>query len=205
MPESAAILSRTEQDTVDDSSSDQNLVEACLRGEQMAWNVLIQRYGRLIYSIPIRFGFSQTLADEVFQEVCIAVLEKLSTLRDRQRLSTWLVTITRRVCIQYLRQKTPEVSLEHVDGETMVDHSHDEHEFVAEDYEQLHRALALLDERCQKLIYALFFESPVHSYEEIAQNLELSMGSIGPVRARCLAKLHKAIMSLQKRNYSSTV
>ena len=37
--------------------SDQHLVEACLAGDSQGWEMLLQRYKRLIYSVPVLFGF----------------------------------------------------------------------------------------------------------------------------------------------------
>src|SRR5262245_35084409 len=88
------------------------LIEACLNSNEQAWEILLERYSRLIYTIPLRFGFSTVVADEIFQEICVILLEKLGTVQDRQRLNAWLVTITRRACIQRLRKKENTTSFE---------------------------------------------------------------------------------------------
>lgn len=49
------------------------LVDACLRGEEVAWQAFLERYGRLIYTIARRFGFSQLVAEEIYQDVCLTV------------------------------------------------------------------------------------------------------------------------------------
>ena len=87
-------------------ATDTTLIDACLQGEEQAWAMLITRYSRLIYSIPIRFGFPQTIADEIFQETCLALLEGLHTLQNQDRLSSWLMTVSRRSCIRRMRQKS---------------------------------------------------------------------------------------------------
>src|SRR5215510_5741988 len=77
---------------------DRALVRACLKGDTDAWEALILRYQRLIYSIPIRAGFSPVDAADIFQSVCVKLLEKLSTLRKQEKISSWLMTTTTREC-----------------------------------------------------------------------------------------------------------
>ena len=58
-------------------------------------------------------------------------------------------------------------------------------------------ALSQLEPRCQKLLTALFLESPALSYEELAKRLDIPIGSIGPTRARCLQKLRTLLQKLR--------
>src|SRR5687767_6667078 len=87
--------------------TDQELVRACLANNEVAWEVLISRYERLIYSIPIKLRMSPQEAIEVFQSVCFILLKKLSTLRDHERLYSWLITTTTRECwrVRALKQR----------------------------------------------------------------------------------------------------
>src|SRR5690242_13595765 len=74
------------------------LIAACLRGEHAAWDALIQRYQRLIYSIPLKSRLSTDDAADIFQSVCLKLFEKLSTLREHEKISSWLITTTTREC-----------------------------------------------------------------------------------------------------------
>lgn len=168
---------------------DEYLVTACLSGDEDAWVTLLARYSRLIYTVPLRFGFAQAIAEEIFQEVCLTLLEKLATLRDRRRFSSWLVTVTRRTCLQRLRYQKALHSLELGEEKALALHTPEAAILLLEQQEIVHRSLAKLDVRCQSLVRALFFEAVSPSYEEIAKALQLPQGSIGPTRARCLEKL----------------
>src|SRR6185436_10712157 len=75
---------------------DSGLIAACLRGEAAAWQTLIIRYQRLIYSIPLKARLSQDDAADVFQSVCLKLYEKLATLREHDKISSWLITTTTR-------------------------------------------------------------------------------------------------------------
>src|SRR5687768_7375866 len=76
--------------------SDPELVRACQSGSQSAWDELVHRYGRLVYSIPRRYGLSEADADDVFAAVWATVFRKLNNLKDETRLSAWLITTTHR-------------------------------------------------------------------------------------------------------------
>jgi len=76
------------------SSGDRRLVMACLRGDQSAWAALIDKYQRLIYSIPIKYGGSAEDAADIFQAVCLELYAELSRLRNTDNLRPWLMTVT---------------------------------------------------------------------------------------------------------------
>ena len=60
---------------------DRELIAACLEGDAGAWEALIVRYQRLIYSIPLKARLSTDDAADIFQSVCLKLYEKLATLR----------------------------------------------------------------------------------------------------------------------------
>lgn len=179
---------------------DAHLVEACIAGDEHAWELLLERYGRLIYTIPLRFDFSRQIADEIFQEVCLILIEKLDTLQDKGRLHPWIVTVTRRACIQRLRSKRPStVSIdEFFDLPQNSEETIETRLLKSEQQNLLHQAMGGLDERCQQLLQALFFAEERLSYAELAQKLDIPIGSIGPMRARCLKKLYQEMEKLEK-------
>ena len=53
----------------------------------------------------------------------------------------------------------------------------------------MHESLNRLGGRCRQLLLALYFDPAEPSYAEVAARLNMPVGSIGPTRARCLAKL----------------
>ncbi|MBV7327349.1 sigma-70 family RNA polymerase sigma factor [Chloroflexi bacterium TSY] len=182
----------------DDGTSDVELIEACLRGEEEAWEVLLKRYSRLIYTIPIRFGFSQLVADEIFQETCLVLLEKLETLSKRERLHAWLVTVTKRACIQRMRKHKREGGAIHMLPNDKTDGLHVEDQLLLLEQKSLvHAAIANMEPKCKQLLTALFFDEPPKSYETISVELNIPIGSIGPTRKRCLEKLRQEIAILE--------
>jgi RNA polymerase sigma factor (sigma-70 family) len=170
--------------------SDPELVSLCLEGDSLAWEALIMRYRRLIYSIPVKFYFSPADAADVFQAVCVKLIEHLQDLKDETKVSAWLITTTRRQCIHVKSLKYRESSTED-DFAEPADPS-DGLEVISIQSEQqqtVREAVAQLPERCRGLIEMLYFNTTDPTYEEISQALKMPVASIGPTRARCLEKL----------------
>ncbi|RME09468.1 MAG: sigma-70 family RNA polymerase sigma factor [Ardenticatenia bacterium] len=186
-----------------ETCSDEDLVQACLEGNEAAWEELINRYARLIYTIPLRFGFPQHVADEVFQEVCLILLEKLHTLQNRRRLSSWLMTVTRRVCIRRYRTQPDAPMLDIQDVVVVHPERVEERVMRREEQQILREAMERLDERCRRLLTLLFFdEEDGVSYQEIAELLDMPLGSIGPTRSRCLQKLRRILADMEEEKTS---
>jgi RNA polymerase sigma factor (sigma-70 family) len=176
---------------------DAMLVRACREGDTTAWETLVRRYQRLIYAIPRRAGLGEDLAAEVFQAVCVALLEHLDGIQQPERLSAWLVTTARRESWRVLRRERSTTTL--VDDEGQAAAAVDGAPLPEEQFERLERQLAVrraisaIDERCRTLLTLLFYEVDPPSYAEIAARLNLPEGSIGPTRARCLQKLQRTL------------
>ncbi|HTP06985.1 MAG TPA: sigma-70 family RNA polymerase sigma factor [Anaerolineae bacterium] len=178
--------------------SDPELIAASLdRGDRLAWETLLLRYQRLIYSIPVRMGFSPSDAADVFQTVCLLLMENLAFLRRRDRLGAWLVITTRRECWRLARERQTDQPNQDADAELEPAGNRLvtlEEEFVQiERHSLLNAALDSMEPRCRQLLRLLFWTEPRPSYEEIVKLMSLPEGSIGPTRARCLEKLTRIL------------
>jgi RNA polymerase sigma factor (sigma-70 family) len=183
------------------ANSDSELVERCLRGHEGAWTALIAKYKNLIYSIPIRAGFSQEEAADIFQAVCLDLFCELSSLREPEALAAWLIRVTRNKCYHKRRENdryiaNDDAEIEPVGGadgipENVV------HEIEKEQY--VRNALNELSPRCRHLVEKLFFELPARPYQEVAKELGLAVGSIGIIRRRCLNCLRGRLEELGVR------
>ena len=174
------------------SQSDRELVHACLSGDSTAWDALVDRYGRLVYSIPRRLGLGDADADDIFQSVMGIVLRRLASLRDENRLSAWLIRTTYRESWRHARRNRA-TTAEFDDTLAETGTPTDEQIMRLEREQLVHQALALLDPRCSELIRAFFFETPEPSYDEIANRMGMRIGSIGPTRARCFKKMERLL------------
>jgi len=172
------------------SHTDPELVAMCLRGDAQAWEALIMRYRRLVYSVPVRFGFTSADAADVFQAVCLKLIEHLHELKDETKVSAWLITTTTRQCIHVKSLKHRETGADEEfeepadPGENLEDLR-----IMTETQQTIRDAVEQLSGRCRDLIEMLYFDQRSLSYEEISQKMGMPVASIGPTRARCLDKL----------------
>ena len=190
--------------------SDLQLVLACRRGDQLAWEKLIRRYQRLIYAIPLRAGLDEDQAAEIFQDVFTTFFQKLNDIEEPEKLQAWLVTTARRKTWRAIAKSR---GLKSQDVET-VEFTHeaatvrdetplpDEQLLMLEEQHRIRTAVSMLDERCQKLVELLFYQAQPPSYAEIAVALGIPEGSIGPTRARCLGKLLRILKKLDANVFS---
>jgi RNA polymerase sigma factor (sigma-70 family) len=185
---------------------DSVLVNACLSGDEDAWNTLIERYRALIYKLALSMGLSTSEAADVLQEVCLLLVEHLGELRDRTKLTQWLVITTRREVWRALRQRPRYISVGTIEYDlsddtriqSMADCPTDPEQtaLALEDQALVRQAMACLPDRCRKLLTLLCCEDPPCSYAEVSSRLEMPVNSIGPNRVRCLQQLKKILSDL---------
>jgi RNA polymerase sigma factor (sigma-70 family) len=184
----------------DDTTAHQRdgaLLARCRSGEARAWRLLLERYERLVYSIPLSFGLSRDDAAEVAQATFTELIRSLDRIEFEDRLTAWLGTVAKRQTIRVFERHRRDAALEAAAGHavaTAMDPAIVE-ERVA-DVEWVVQALALVPERCQRLLKALYFDDAEPSYAEVAAALGIPLGSIGPSRARCLAAMRSALAAL---------
>ena len=165
--------------------NDPALIEACLRGDDLAWHTLTERYGTLVYTIPRRLGLSAADADDVFQNVFTIVFRRLGSLRSHQSLAAWLITIARRECIHHFK-RTPD----HDDLlEELVDSESRLSDYIERREQQLlvHRPSAARPVGSS----APFGPVPRGPHPQLRGNCRApgdGRGSIGPARARSSQK-----------------
>lgn len=177
--------------------SDAKLVRRCLDGDEAAWEVLVHRYRRLIYSVPLKYGATADDAGEIFQAVCVELVTELPKLRKPEALKGWLMSVTRHKALRWKTRARREQSWS--PSEEMEDILPDGDPDASELLEDVQReqsirgAVAELPERCQELVRLLFYGHPPPAYADVAKRLGLATGSIGFIRGRCLKKLEAAL------------
>jgi RNA polymerase sigma factor (sigma-70 family) len=176
---------------------DSRLVRECLAGSEQAWSALIDKYKNLIYSVPIRYGFGQEDAADIFQAVCLELLAELPRLRNPQALPAWLMQVASHRCFHGKRQQQRYVSGEEAEERfaalAVAPEPAEKDLQEAEQEQKLREALRELSPRCRQLIEMLFFEQPARPYLQIAQSLGIATGSIGFIRGRCLERLRRQL------------
>ena len=170
------------------SHTDARLVNACLAGEDGAWEALIARYQALVFGIALRLGFSTGDAEDVFQNVSLKLCLHLKSLRDIDRLGAWIGAVTRQECFRS-RRRAPHLCLDEL-PEPASEDDMTEAVLREERIHELRCGLASLSPECRALLDLLYGPEPA-SYAQVSEQLSMPMGSIGPRRARCLERLRK--------------
>jgi RNA polymerase sigma factor (sigma-70 family) len=183
------------------TESDRDLIQRCRRGSVGAWHQVLNRYERLVYSIPLRYGLSQDDAADVAQITFTILVQNMDNLAEDSRLGAWLSTVARRNTWRLLKRNRREIASEHLEGMSLAksgallgkrDADSIEHwELV----DWLDTGLSQLSESCRELLMALYFQPERSSYAEVAEHLGMPLGSIGPTRARCLRRLKQVLSS----------
>jgi RNA polymerase sigma factor (sigma-70 family) len=177
-----------------DPELDARLVARCIDGEARAWEALVRRHERLVYSIGRSYRLGDEDMGDVFQDVFTALLKGLPRLRDGRTLVRWLSSTTERIARTTAMKRRREAAREDRDEGTVAN-LEDSGEAVGEDLERIERqhqvrlAMGGVSDRCKRLLEALYYEDPTPSYAELSQRLGVPVGSLGPTRARCMERL----------------
>ena len=180
--------------------SDAELVKSCRRGDQDAWNDLVDRYQRLIYAIPRRAGLTDEQSDEVFQDVFVTLFEKLDEIEQPDRIRSWIVTTAKFktwAVVRGVRNSRRYDTTEEMAAEIaqIPDRSPlaDQQLMMLEEQHLIRTALTRLEVRCQKILSMIYLRVKAASYEEVATAVGVGTTSISPLRSRCLKKLEKIL------------
>ncbi len=164
--------------------SDEQLVDKFKKGSEEAFEGLVDRYEKRVYTLAYRFTGNHADAGDLAQEVFIRVYRALPKFRAESSFSTWIYKVAANVCRDELRKqrRRKTVSLENIQaaqGEIAIaDNSQSPEEFVERRDLQVRvqRYIDQLNEE-QRLIL-LLREMQELSYEEIAEVLECSLGTV---------------------------
>jgi RNA polymerase sigma factor (sigma-70 family) len=175
---------------------DTRLVRECLGGGEEAWCALISKYKNLIFSIPVKYGFSADESTDIFQAVCLELLSELPKLRKVKALPKWIMQITAHKCFHRKQQERRTEVSDPNDKQFEKSTPARAEEILreAEDEQGLRQAMAELTPRCRQLVHMLFYDEPARPYQEIAETLGIAVGSIGFIRQRCLERLRKRLL-----------
>jgi RNA polymerase sigma factor (sigma-70 family) len=162
---------------------------AAARGDQSAWDALVRQFSGLLWSIARAYRLSDADAADAVQCTWIKLVEHLDRITEPERLAGWLSTTARHECLQLLRRsgRLPQPAEEIADSPDPtppVDHDL----LVGERNAALWRVFEELPDRCRRLLRVLM-ASPPPAYADVALALDMPVGSIGPIRQRCLGRL----------------
>lgn len=178
-----------------DADSDvAELIEGAIRQDREAWRAIVVRYTPLLMSVLRGFRLAEADVHDIAQTVWLRLVEHLESLREPRALPGWLTTTARNEAIKALKsgaRATPVADIfDSADTEEFAD-SVENDLMRVQRREALLEAFALLSDRDRELLLLLSSDPPLR-YTEIASRMHISIGSIGPTRARALDKLRQS-------------
>ena len=161
-------------------------------GDEEAWGALTDRFSRLVWAVARSFRMSPEDSADAVQNTWLKLLENLDRIQRPEALPGWLTTTARHEALGILRRRGREVlSREDDVGAEVADAATDDLDAALLDDERdaaLWRCFHGLSARCQQLLRVLMAADRQH-YSEVAAELGMPIGSIGPTRMRCLDQL----------------
>ncbi len=177
------------------------LLQAASEGDEEAWQALVERYSNAISAVTRAHRLDAADAKDVHQTTWLRLIEHSSRIREPNRLGAWLVTTARNECLRVIRNARRQIPV----GDELYSmaqwqqtpiSSIEDDVLVAERNAAVNQAVATLPRNHRSLIQLLMAD-PAPSYEEVSAILRIPIGSIGPTRGRCLAKLRTRLAATE--------
>lgn len=80
-----------------------DLIERCLNGDQIAWEAIVRQYWRKVFNVAYKFVGKHDEAEDLTQDVFLKIFRSLNTFDRRANFQTWLISISRNLCIDHYR------------------------------------------------------------------------------------------------------
>jgi RNA polymerase sigma factor (sigma-70 family) len=163
-------------------------------GDGRAWAVLFARFRGPITRIARSYGLNAHEVDDVAQETWVRLLGHIDSLRDPSAVGAWLRTTAHRESLRALaRRRREQLTDSWDDADVASEEDLDELIVDADRRAALRRALRSLPPHQRSLIELLLQERDP-TYAQIAEELDIPIGSIGPTRARCVERLRRELV-----------
>ena len=183
------------------------LIERCLKGDQRAWDDIVRLYWRKVFNVAYKFVGRQDEAEDLTQDIFLKLFKSLKTFDRRANFSTWLISVSRNLCIDHYRSTRREHDLvsHDVDTSTVAQPSTSESPHMAlERRDRVSLLRAALDKLAPSLRTAVILRDIQElTYQEIAQRLGVPEGTVKSRINRGRTELAKQIARLRERQEST--
>jgi RNA polymerase sigma factor (sigma-70 family) len=165
------------------------IVRSARAGDPNAWAQLVQRFDRVLRRIARSYRIGPADVDDVLQATWLNLFEAIDQLREPAAIGGWLVTATRRNALRRIQMQVREQLTDDPQLGDRADDNEPERTVLARERgAALAAAVDRLPGRHRDLMNALLAE-PALGYREVSERVAMPLGSIGPIRARALARL----------------
>lgn len=184
---------------------DSLLIERTLAGDRSAFSELVSRYQDRLYASMLGVTGSAEEAEDVVQDAFVRAFVKLASFQQTSQFFTWLYRIAFNTALSRHRRRRTRVSLDQVretTGMEPVDNvdAPDEAMLRRERIAMVRQAMAQLTEEHRSIL--VLREMDEHSYETIAEILEISIGTVRSRLSRARYQLKLTLEAIQDANGS---
>ncbi len=184
------------------SPTPDELIERCLGGDQDAWEAIVRQNWRKVFNVAYKFVGRHEEAEDLTQDIFLKIFRSLATFDRRANFQTWLISVSRNLCIDYYRsvRKERETIDRQVTAEDLSPASLDVSPLAALEQSDLatllRRALHTLPDSLRMAV--MMRDIQELSYQEIAERLDLPEGTVKSRINRGRKELARQILWLRE-------
>ena len=177
------------------------LIQRCLQGDQVAWEQIVRQYRRKVFNVAYKFVGKHDEAEDLTQDIFLKIFKSLDTFDRRANFQTWLISVSRNLCIDHYRsvRKERETIDRDIDAGELSPASADKGPFAALEQRDrvvlLRRALGALPRTLRTAVVMRDIQEL--SYQEIADRLQLPEGTVKSRINRGRTELARQIRKLR--------
>jgi RNA polymerase sigma-70 factor (ECF subfamily) len=180
-----------------------SLIEQCLSGDQSAWETIVQQNWRKVFNVAYKFVGKHDEAEDLTQDIFLKIFRALATFDRRANFQTWIISISRNLCIDHYRsvRKERQTIAREVDAGDLQPASTDRGPYQAAEHQDMR---VLLKQALQSLPLTLRTAVVLRdlqelSYQEIADRLGLPEGTVKSRINRGRIELARQLRRLQDK------
>jgi len=184
------------------------LIASCLGGDQVAWEEIVRQHRRKVFNIAYKFTGRHDEAEDLTQDIFLKIFKSLHTFDRRANFQTWLVSVSRNLCIDHYRsvRKERETIDRDVDAGELTPAAPGQNAFQAleqaDRVELLRKAMAELPESLRKAV--VMRDLKELSYQEIADQLNLPEGTVKSRINRGRTELARQVQRIREEDEGVT-
>ena len=185
----------------------ETLIQRCLRGDQAAWEQIVKQHWRKVFNVAYKFVGKHDEAEDLTQDIFLKIFKSLNTFDRRANFQTWLISISRNLCIDHYRsvRKERETIDRDVDANQLTPAAVDAGPIAALEQRDrvtlLRQALAALPETLRTAVVMRDIQEL--SYQEIAERLKLPEGTVKSRINRGRTELARQVRKIGGDDYSA--
>ena len=187
-----------------------SLIEQCLGGDQAAWDAIVKQNWRKVFNVAYKFVGKHDEAEDLTQDIFLKIFKALRTFDRRANFQTWIVSISRNLCIDHYRsvRKERQTIARDVDSTDLQPASTDRGPYARAEHEDLRDQLRVSLRKLPPTLRTAVVLRDLQelSYQEIADRLGLPEGTVksrinrGRLElARQLKRLHEQQPASRRR------